>query len=101
MTIYNIEIDYTTGNSFNSQRVNDEQLGIITTDLNKAKENLKRIKQHYTECRDNPNTGKEYELTLLTDEGSRTITPFWIGYFETLHGAKIIIGEDTDMQFEL
>jgi len=99
MTIYNIHIDYTTGDSFNSEQVPAEPLDIVTTSLDTAKENLARIKAHYKECGDNPNFGKRYALELKTDDGVRIITPFWIGYFETLHGAKIVIDEDTEMSF--
>lgn len=100
MVVYDIYIDYTTGNSFNSERVHAESVGIATTNLEKAKENLRRIEQHYKEHHDSPDYGKRYELELLTDDGSRTICPFWIGYFETLHGAKISV-EDDEMSFEL
>ena len=100
MVNYDIEIDYTTGGSFSSERITDESLGFVTTDLLKAKENLKRIKKHYIECEDNPNFDKQFNLELLTDDGVRTITPFWIGYFETLHSAKIT-SSDEDMSFEL
>ena len=100
MNSYDIEIDYTTGNSFNSERINGESVGIVTTDLAKAKENLKRIKEHYENDSEIPDYGKRYELVLLTDDGERTITPFWIGYFETLHGAKVAVAGDNDMAFE-
>jgi hypothetical protein len=97
--MYDIEIDYTTGNSFSRER-ETELLGNPVSSLDKAKENLKRIKAHYLKCCDNPNTGREYKLTLLVDEGVRAIFPFWIGYFETLHGARIVAEIDTDMAFE-
>lgn len=97
--IYSIEIDYTTGNSFGSERL-QEEVGIVTTCIDKAKENLKRIKYHYLECSDNPNCGKQYDLELLYDEGVKNITPFWIGYFEELHGAKVT-SNDPDNSFEL
>jgi hypothetical protein len=96
--MYDIEIDYTTGHSFASERDTD-LLGNISS-LKNAKENLKRIRAHYIECKDNPNSGKEYNLTLLTDEGERTIQPFWIGYFESLHGAKIVKDVDPEMYFD-
>jgi len=98
--MYDIDIDYTTGSSFGSER-STEPLCNPVTSLEKAKENLKRIKKHYIECKDHPDFDKRYELTLLTDEGERTISPFWIGYFETLHGARITANIDTDMEFEL
>lgn len=97
MTIYDISIDYTTGDSFSSTRIEAERVGIITTDIDKAKENLRRIKRHYENFTKDP----DYRgLTLLVDDGERTIVPFWIGYFETLHGAKVV-EEDPDMGFEL
>ena len=97
--MYDIEIDYTTGNSFGRER-ETEILGNPSS-LENAKENLKRIKEHYLKYADkHSSTGEEYELELLTDHGARNIHPFWFGYFETLHGAKIIIDED-EMSFEL
>lgn len=100
MTIYNIHIDYTTGNSFGSERITDEPLGIVTTDSDKAKENLKRIKGHYLKYKDDSSCSNDkYQLKLLTDEEPRIISPFWLGYFETLHGAKIVADEDSEYSF--
>lgn len=102
MTIYDIAIDFTTGNSFNTERNSEERVGIVTTDLGLAKENLRRIKKHYEKHAADSNwCDAKYALTLLTDEGDRVISPFWIGYFETLHGAKIIEEEDVTMSFKL
>lgn len=98
--MYDIEIDYTTGNSFWRER-STELLCNPVTDLSNAKENLKRIKKHYIECADHRNYHKRYDLKLLTDEGEISIVPFWIGHFEYLHGAKIVFDEDSDMQFEI
>lgn len=92
--MYDIEIDYETGNSFGREECTGESVGIVTSDPAKAKENLKRIQEHYAVCRDNPDYGKRYSLPLLTDDGERTISPFWIGYFETLRGAKIVSIDD-------
>lgn len=97
--MHDIEIDFTTGSSFGSERTT-ELLGNVSN-LDNAKINLKRIKEHYIKCEDNPNTGDKYELTLLTDDGERTITPFWIGYFEILHGARVVADEDDDLSFDL
>ncbi len=100
MSTYDIEINYQTGDSFNSERVTNESLGIITTDINKAKENLKRIKEHYVKYKGSScSTDEGYRLNLLTDDGEREIRPFWIGYFKTLYGAKIVTDKDTDMEF--
>lgn len=96
--MFDIEIDYTTGGSFNLKR-SKETLGNPSS-LKNAKENLRRIKEHYIDCHDNPNSDKKYGITLLTDDGERTIDPFWIGWFETLHGARVIADGDTDMSFE-
>lgn len=94
---YNIEIDYTTGGSLHTERTT-ELLDIVVSDIEKAKENLKRIKLDYQKyLKDN---NPSYQLVLLTDEGEITICPFWIGYFETLHGAKIISELREDMHFE-
>lgn len=98
MNLYDIEIDYTTGDSFGSER--KTELLCNPTSINNAKENLKRIKEHYVRCKDNYNTDERYELELVTNEGTRKISPFWIGYFETLHGAKVVVDEDPDMKFE-
>lgn len=99
--MYDIMIEYTTGNSFAKER-KKEPLCNPVTNLEDAKENLKRIKNHYVENRDNPNADKRFELDLVTDNGGKTvISPFWIGYFEILHGAVIILDGDDDMQFQL
>lgn len=98
--MYDIEIDYMTGDSFGSERVK-ELACIITSDKEKAKENLKRIKDHYVNHSDDADYGKRRSLAVLSDQGERTIVPFWIGYFEILYGAKVVALEDDDMSFEL
>lgn len=95
---YNIEIDYTTGSSYGSEQL-QENLEIVVSDIEKAKENLQRIKRDYLRYQKD-NYSYEYKLVLLTDDGEITISPFWIGYFETLHGAKIISELRDDMYFE-
>lgn len=91
--MYDIVIDYTTGDSFGSERIEDEPVGIVVSSLEVAKENLKRIQEHYEKYNKNY-SHEQYQLELLTDEKPRMITPFWIGYFETLHGAKIVQEEE-------
>jgi len=91
---YDIKIDYSTGNSFGTERINGESVPALTDDIKIARENLQRIKKHYAECKENPNSGKDYDLTLLTDDGEKTINPFWMGWFETLHGAKIVLNDE-------
>jgi len=100
--MYDIEIDYTTGNSFNSERCKELMCNPVT-DFEMAKLNLKKIKEHYNTCKEHPNCGKKFELTLQNDNGDITIRPFWIGYFESLHSAKIVLWTgkeiDTDTSF--
>ena len=96
---YDILIDYTTGDSFSSQRVYGESVGIVTSTLDDAKENLKRIKKQY-EHYENDSTYRD-SLDLLSEDGVRTISPFWIGYFETLHGAKIAPVMDESLGFRV
>lgn len=95
---YDILIDYTTGDSFRSERIQGESVGIMTSDLNKAKENLRRIEDHYKNHSEDVDFGARWSLKLLTDDGEREITPFWVGYFETLHGGRIV-AEDPEMEF--
>ncbi len=98
MTVYTIEVTYETGDSMDHYEVVDEVLGITSTDLAIAKENLRRIKTQFHEIGDLNNYGG-CELTLLTDKGERTIDPFWLGYHENLIGVKIAIKRDDDMEF--
>jgi len=99
--IYEIRIDYTTGSSFHSERIGEEPLGIVNEDIDKAKENLRRIKAHWKKYGNKGYNDDAYELSMVLDDGTeRTITPFWMGYFENLHGAKIF-AEETDMEFEV
>lgn len=44
---YQIKYIYDTGDSFNHYRDEEGVLELINEDLNVAKENLKRIKEHY------------------------------------------------------
>ena len=124
MSVYEIAIDYTTGNSFNSERLT-ETVGCAWTDIAKAKAALDSIREHHTavmkmeasESSWNRNADKfsirevktkywynpEYwtgSLYVLTDDDTnQRIDTFWIGYFEQLHSAKITISEDNDMEY--
>ncbi len=124
MVRYSIQIDYTTGDSFGSERTTGE-VGCSWTDINKAKDALQRIKEHHDAYRDGkreytaeskfvqaikdkPWFFAEYGvecwphlLSVDTDDGTpQQISAFWNGYFETLHSAEIIIDEpeSTDMK---
>ena len=98
--MFDIEIHYQTGNSFNTEELT-EMLGNPVSSIEDAKTNLKRIKENYKKNRDAPNYAKEYDIVLATDNGERKITPFWIGYFEKLISAKIVLDEGMkDIEFE-
>ena len=128
---HKIKIWYTTGDSFGSQD-RDEILEMEWDNLDIAKANLKRIKEHYIRYKvDNDFYGKKgyyykslspedkliydtkktrdwystpegwdnyhYSICLKADNGNDwIISPFWVGYFETLNSAQII-SDDNDM----
>jgi hypothetical protein len=128
---HKIKIWYTTGDSFGSQD-RDEILEMEWDNLDVAKANLKRIKEHYICYKvDNDFSGKKgyyykslspedkliydtkktrdwystpenwdnyhYSICLKADNGNDwIISPFWVGYFETLNSAHII-SDDNDM----
>jgi hypothetical protein len=116
---YSILIDYTTGNSYSTNR--EQQIIELTWDnLDIAKENLQRIKGHYlyyedhyghswekTESIEKPSyVGGEYEgaLSLLLDDKTEmNYYTFWCGYFEILHSAtiKCNIEKNEGMSFTL
>jgi len=103
---YKIEISYRTGNSFNT----DDCIDLIEydwTDLDKAKESLKRIENHYKFYEEYSNMYtkpkvkipigvvwdtelKQVSLELVDDNGKPfRYSSFWTGYFEELYEAKI------------
>lgn len=108
--MYCIKISFETGDSFSSHDEVDT-LELKWEDLDVAKKNLKRIREHYEWYGKlhglfvNPNeykelkkkrpkfVPKEYDgcIELLTDKGKTVqISAFWVGYFETLYSAEII-----------
>jgi hypothetical protein len=124
--MWTIEIDYTTGNSFGSER-GTEEIGCVFEHLDDAKTALGYIKEHYAavqaeECSTNyyhrsrglkfdieafksrPWYSKDYwtgSLFVPIGTEEQKISAFWTGYFETLHGAKIRAIGDSDMEFTL
>ena len=95
---YNIEIDYETGGSFHTERC-QEMLDVPVHSLETAKENLKRIKNHYLKHKNSMEYSEDkFRLTLLTDEGTHTMEAFWMGYFETLYAVEIVIQGDSDLK---
>ena len=111
--MYDIEITYKTGNSFNSYKTEDNvDLPMATLEI--AKENLQRIKIHwkiYEQKNGYYSTRQkiEYppfcfensdEIILRVDETTdHTCYPFWCGYFETLISARIIATGEDEMEF--
>ena len=114
--MYRIKIDYKTGNSFGSQDETDF-IEYEWTNLDKAKESLKRIKNHNEFDKENSNCytkpkveipegviwDNEYRmimLELVDDDGNVfKYSPFWIGYFERLYCAEIVF-DDNDLKYE-
>jgi len=132
---YQIKVHYTTGDSFNCYETSSI-IEISWENLSVAKENLKRIKNHYICYKvDNEYSGKEsyyfkeqltddeklmydtrknqdwyvnsknkfeYQncIKLYTDTGNVfQIYPSWVGHFEILHEAEIII-DPTEMKIK-
>lgn len=114
---YTIKIEYTTGNSFNSERLS-ENLEFEWQNIEMAKANLKRIKNHYEFYMEYNNTHKKPDVTLLEgviwNDKYRSIClelinderkpfsfgNFWTGYFETLHSIEVVAVVDEDMKIE-
>ena len=115
---YAIDAQYQTGNSFGNEDASDR---VAECDgLETAKENLRRIQEHYHWYKDQrdstkqrrreygfdkslpvpkpewlENTEYDFQLRLKTDDGETyIICAPWCGYFESLYGANIVtIGE--------
>ena len=112
---YRIKYDYATGNSFNNYPHNVDYLELEWDNLDVAKANLIRIRDHYKYTIHNSNKSKEtlkaretdwfvpdsdYSIKLYTDNGNVwQIRPPWMGYFERLNSAEIEINND-DMKIE-
>ena len=116
MSIYQIKLNYTTGDSFKT--VQEESiLEYEWKNLEVAKENLKRIKEHYlwymrydknwqktmpSFCKRRPNaiSYSIYDISLELKSDNEDLPylvyPFWTGYFEHLHWAEIVLKEEED-----
>lgn len=125
--MYTIKVDYQTGGSFHTEDTSDTLKGEWTLEV--AKENLKRIKEHYSFINNRKNyysiamqkkaekeleqiktkpwySGKDWEFGILLLENDGTSKEYhctWTGYFEKLYGASIIAcnEDDDDMSFTL
>jgi hypothetical protein len=119
--VYFIKYSYYTGSSFGSED-REEVLEFYWSSLEKAKEALQRIKEHYRwyknvedhyahEKVEKPKwhniTGnyidkynEHYMINLELDDGTEVhFWAPWCGYFEGLYDAKIVVnGEDTDFK---
>jgi len=118
---YRIRVSYKTGDSFNSY---DEEAYIEPSwdNLDIAKENLQRIKEHYLWYENKnrqsyrkeknidkpkfiPNEGEckkhDFCLPIKIDNGSEFVysASLWCGYFEELYGAEIVEEKDKNLKF--
>lgn len=116
--MFQIKIIYETGNSFGTSKETD-YLELTWADIEQAKLNLRRIKEHYdwydyeqnkrgylpVKKFERPAWHKEanlneYQIQLLTDSGKPLIiSAFWCGYFETLLRIEIL-GFESDTCYE-
>ena len=119
--LYKIQYNYNTGDSYNNYNYTSV-LELTWNNLDIAKENLKRIQQHYNYykelhnyqsrksrellIKDNSyfpwfvNIGSLHEhcLILITDDGNNfQLSAPWCGHFESLNSVEIII-EDTELK---
>ena len=113
MTIYRIQYNYETGNSFGSHEETDI-LEFKWENLEIAKQNLQRIKEHRefychflnekeAQTKDWFVEKYKYCLKLQADNGNfAQIAAPWCGYFERLNWVEIIIEtpEISDMRIE-
>lgn len=119
--MFTINIEYTTGDSFNSNQTED-QVALVWKNKELARKALQAIKEHYEFCtlsdkygitprerseitsraklsswysKDHP----DFTLMVEVDDGSyMQLHAFWCGYFEILHSAEVIVCEDTDTE---
>jgi len=118
--MYKIHVDYETGDSFGHEDTYTV-LPFVWKNVDIAKENLKRIREHYEyyKAKNKVQYGKridtnvikpkycdakyEFSFSLLLDDGteSENICASWCGYFETLYGAKIISDPEDGWSFTL
>lgn len=117
---YTIEIHYQTGDSFGSHD-ETEEVGCVWEDKAQAQLALSYIKEHYELYKQmsgwDPKVKEKdihkivktkpwadekieywkYSMRLPVGDKTQDVSIFWCGYFETLHGAKIIsVGDDAD-----
>lgn len=121
-----IKVDYKTGNSFGSRR-ETEFIGLSWENLDIAKLNLIRIKEHYLfyqakhgyRSRWNPKEDRsliesassqpwysseygDHGLMLQLDDGTnQVVSAFWCGYFEKLFTAEVVPDADSESDWRV
>lgn len=122
--MFKIVAYYQTGNSFGCEYA-QEELGVVLNNLEEAKDCLRRAKEHYLFVKsiekthtwqNRPGMSREKLIKLNkkcdwfsedSPEGGfmfkdRSVSAFYLGYFETLYKLQIeyINTEDDDLVFE-
>jgi len=117
---YTIDVEYTTGHSLASEVTNDT-VGAVWEDLEEAKAAMNSLVEHYNAYKEANGYSRRVQFDVRTiekepwfDKGSRQdswqysvivtvngedfhLSPFWCGYFETLHELKIVTQEDPSL----
>ncbi len=94
--MYRIKYNYDTGDSFANYPDNEEFLELEWQNIEVARANLVRIKEHYEQYRKVNSWGgrgndQEYCINLYTDDNVKMqIMAPWCGYFESLNSAEIV-----------
>jgi len=107
--IYCIRVNFITGDSFHTEETS-EVLDYDWTNINIVKQNVERIKNHYSVSKnnysskkpDNLPTGAVWEpqfrmilLELLTNKKEKfTFSASWCGYFEQLQSISIVLKDE-------
>lgn len=117
---YQIKYNYNTGDTFHTEEGVEDLLEMNWDDLEVAKANLERIKEHYEQYKRGTiysnkrnkdvygeNRQKDwfvasyplYCINLYTDDGKPwQIYAPWCGYFESLNYVEIVVN-DNDMKY--
>lgn len=126
--MYTIMIHYSTGDSFGSSDTTDE-LPVLWENLDKAKEALRVIKKHKEACDEirasryrshekeilkkyeaeywfctgkNFEDSHDYNFYVLDDNDDKVrVYAFWMGYFENIQFAEIIIVPDKENDMKI
>jgi len=121
--MWTIEVDYQTGDSFHTEEILKEQIGLCWTNKKDAIAVLKIIEEHteyddLTNCNYYGNLSEKkqkdriaelkkrdwfseqwgsHTMHVINNDGERVYqSAFWAGYFETLHEARVVAVESED-----